>query len=340
MAGGAFAQTGAGCENNGYYEDLLNAGRCGEAWLAGPSEIPTVGWLGCMRPTRWSGTSVPAIPAPTGREPDYKGPRGECRRPSGPVGLVLDVRRSLRRRLDPDGERRAGRSRLREPGRGSGQCRCLRPSFGVHLNFGVGDIDSTSWRTSSSGESRLRSGCRGVHHQRSGAQSELVAASGATATEGRDLRYDYLREVVEADVDGDQPAMQIAARLKPYRDRVFFEALKRVDEWCRQRDLPLVFLVVAQPSPTDTFNRRFAEVRDRVAELGRPIVDITDAFDDVARPESLWIRPWDRHPTAAGHALMANRLGDAIGSDDVAAEALLGPVLENTNGDAHGPGRP
>ena len=33
------------------------------------------------------------------------------------------------------------------------------------------------------------------------------------------------------------------------------------------------------PSPTDTFSRRFAEVRDRVAEIGRPIVDITDAFE-------------------------------------------------------------
>lgn len=351
VAGGAFARREAqDARNNGYYEDLLNAGevRGGGAWFSGPSEIPTLGWL------RLHETDAVIWDEPYQRfrlrpnaNPDYKG---------APLGVNADGLRDRPVNLAPDVRRVAfvGASILM----GSG--------VPVDLVFEnrIEDLVNTGAFGARSEVQFLNFGVAGyrlnqlvdVVERRIGAfdPDAVVFIINDLAlnpnwsrhlvrllTEGRDLRYDYLREVIEeAGVDGDQPAMQITARLKPFRDRVFFEALKRVDQWCRQRDLPLVFLVVAQASPTDTFNRRFAEVRDWVAELGRPILDITDAFDGVARPESLWIRPWDRHPTSEGHALMASRLENAIRSDDVVAEVLFGPELENANGDANGPGRP
>lgn len=351
VAGGAFAQAKAqDARNNGYYEDLLNAGevRGGGAWFAGPAEIPTFGWLRLHETDGviWDDPFQRFRLRPNANL-DYKG---------APLGVNADGLRDRPVDPDPDVRRVAfvGASILM----GSG--------VPVDLVFEnrIEDLVDTGAFGARSAVQFLNFGVAGYRiDQLADVVERRIAAFEPDAvvfiindlglnpnwsrhlvrllTEGRDLRYDYLREVVEeAGVDGDQPGLRITAGLKPYRDRVFFAALELVDEWCRRRDLPLIFLVVAQPSPTDTFSRRFAEVRDRVAEIGRPIVDITDAFDDVARPESLWIRPWDRHPTAEGHALMANRLEDAIRSDDVVAEALLGPVLENANGDAHGPGRP
>jgi len=160
-------------------------------------------------------------------------------------------------------------------------------------------------------------------------------------TEGRELRYRYLREVVaDAGVDAGMPVSEIVARLEPYRNRVLSGALRRVDEWCRERDVPLIFLVLDQPSDSDAFSRRLAEARPAIENFGRPILDLSDAFEAVDRPRTLWVEAWDRHPTSEGHALLAEALGEAIRSNDALADLLLGPELDSSFGASNAPQRP
>jgi hypothetical protein len=51
---------------------------------------------------------------------------------------------------------------------------------------------------------------------------------------------------------------------------------------------------------------RLASVRSIVDLAGLPMLSLLGAFDGHPDPESLWLRPWDRHPTVEGHRLLAD----------------------------------
>lgn len=155
--------------------------------------------------------------------------------------------------------------------------------------------------------------------------------------EGRDPRHGFLREVIDAAgvQQGDEPRV-MAARLRPHRDAVVRGSLELAASWCERRGIPLVLLALAQPSSTGAFRTRLEEIRPLVSEVGLEIVDITDAYDDHGDPESLWLRPWDRHPTSEGHALMAARLAELLQSRPELADLLLGPRRDRGVGASDG----
>lgn len=153
--------------------------------------------------------------------------------------------------------------------------------------------------------------------------------------EDRDLRYDFIRDAVEAaGVDGDDESRVIAARLAGQRDRVLEGSLVAVREWCAARGLPLVILTLAQPSRTATFPERLDAVRPMLDELGLAILDGATAFDGHPHPESLWLEPWDRHPTSEGNRLIAEHLLDELQSREDLAVQILGPVRSPPDGAA------
>ena len=43
-------------------------------------------------------------------------------------------------------------------------------------------------------------------------------------------------------------------------------------------------------------------------KLKIPLFDVRDTYKDVSDLEGLWIAPWDRHPNASGHELLAARV--------------------------------
>jgi len=152
-------------------------------------------------------------------------------------------------------------------------------------------------------------------------------------SDGRDLRYDYLREVVaSAGIDADDAPRVMVSRLAPYRDQVVRGGLLVAREWCEARGIPLVLLVLAQPSTTSTFARRVEGISPLMQELGLRGLDITDAYGEHPDLEALWLRPWDRHPTTGGHALLAEGLVEKLQSDPEMADLILGPVRELPNG--------
>ena len=151
--------------------------------------------------------------------------------------------------------------------------------------------------------------------------------------EDRDLRYDFIRRAVDlAGVDGDDEPRVVSARLASQRDAVIEGSLRAARAWCEARDIPLVLLSLAQPSRTTTFPERLDGVRPLIGRLGLEMLEIADAFDGHPDPESLWLEPWDRHPTAEGHRIMAERLLDELESRPDLADQVLGPARSGTDG--------
>ena len=133
--------------------------------------------------------------------------------------------------------------------------------------------------------------------------------------EDRDLRYDFIRRAVDlAGVDGDDEPRVVSARLASQRDAVIEGSLRAARAWCEARDIPLVLLSLAQPSRTTTFPERLDGVRPLIGRLGLEMLEIADAFDGHPDPESLGWSPGTGIRPPRGIGSLAERLLDELES--------------------------
>ena len=345
IGGGAFERrVSQDARNDGYYEELLDAteARGAGGWLKGPSEIAPLDWVRLHETDGvvWDDPFQRFRLRP-GADFDYKGA------PLGVNALGLRDRETLLEK--GDGVRRVamvGASVLM--GSGVAVEETFENRFEDAVSLGVlGDRGPVEF---------LNFGVAGYRlDQLADVVVERIEVFDPDAvllvindlalnpnwsrhvawlvSEGRDLRYDYLREVVaSAGIDADDAPRVMVSRLAPYRDQVVRGGLLVAREWCEARGIPLVLLVLAQPSATSTFSGRVEGISPLMQELGLRSLDITGAYGEHPDLEALWLRPWDRHPTSEGHALMAEGLVEKLQSDPEMADLILGPVRELPNG--------
>ena len=131
--------------------------------------------------------------------------------------------------------------------------------------------------------------------------------------EGRDPKYPFLVDVVErAGVDRSMDAETILARLAPYNDEVNAWWLATAVDWARARELPIALLVVPQPATVEPLRKRVRGLHPVFETLEVPVISLYRSYDRVRDQTSLWLRPWDRHPTSEGHELLHQALLGAI----------------------------
>ncbi len=138
---------------------------------------------------------------------------------------------------------------------------------------------------------------------------------------GIDPQYEFVRQVLrEADVTFTTPRLKAESRLRPHWQRLAGWAFRTLVEECRKNNIHPVWIHVPgvmQSGLSDDIN-----ILMRLAEqAGFQIVRITDVYGSANRA-SLVVAPWDGHPNAAGHRLIA----DALYREMFKIEALkLGP---------------
>lgn len=99
--------------------------------------------------------------------------------------------------------------------------------------------------------------------------------------------------------------------LEPYRWDLLEAAYRAVADDCRTRGVPCLWVLIPR------VGRAAGPVEHRrLLELARAagfttVVDLSDTFDG-CDPADLAIHPSDFHPNAAGHALLARRLAEAL----------------------------
>jgi hypothetical protein len=167
---------------------------------------------------------------------------------------------------------------------------------------------------------------------------------GEMVVEGVDLRYDELRSVVErAGVNRKTKPAVGMARLEPFGGELIAWAYGRIGEESRRHGAQPVWIFlprVQRESPEET-----AMLAAHARTAGFRILDLSDTYDG-RDLESLYIAEWDRHPTAPGHRLIADRLLGALrdGGDVIPLPPTLtsphdgtGRAADRKSGDAqHG----
>jgi len=137
--------------------------------------------------------------------------------------------------------------------------------------------------------------------------------------QGVELPYSYLDSIVAAaGLTRSMTLDEATERMRgpPFKNDIMAWALARIAEVCRQNGIRPVLVFTTTPGVLihDEVAGLFAAARD----AGFLVVDIGDAFDGHSDAE-LSVAPWDSHPNAFAHRLIANRLY---------AELVNGGVLE------------
>ncbi|MDA1314937.1 MAG: hypothetical protein O2968_16525 [Acidobacteria bacterium] len=124
-----------------------------------------------------------------------------------------------------------------------------------------------------------------------------------------DIPYPYLRQVVEeAGVSPEMPEQTVRRRLERYGKEMTHWSWGQVQEQCRERGIR-TYMILIPGLLTEPVTRGFRQdVAAKSADYGFTSVDVADTFEDVPSHESLAIAPWDGHPNAKGHRMLADKL--------------------------------
>ncbi len=128
---------------------------------------------------------------------------------------------------------------------------------------------------------------------------------------GFEIPFPELAQI--AGVAGVKPGFQLQAlavrKLGPYAEEMVQSVYKRMSDICRERGLPVYFLIfpsVGREPPER--NREIDEMTDLARNAGFIILDAREAYRDVADPQRLLIASWDLHPNEEAHRLLADEL--------------------------------
>jgi hypothetical protein len=148
---------------------------------------------------------------------------------------------------------------------------------------------------------------------------------GTLLTNGTDLKYPYLRQVVaNAGLNSENHLPTIRKRLKPYMVPVTRWALEQVRDQARKQGASMIILVVPAPINPDLVNSDFNDLRLSADPVGVPIIDLRDTFRS-ANLKALEVDPAsDIHPNVAGHAMIADNLFTKLQTQPNAWLAIAG----------------
>ena len=144
-------------------------------------------------------------------------------------------------------------------------------------------------------------------------------------SEGRDPRYPFLAEIAErAGVVEGMSEDEMLEILQPYNDEVNEWWLTTAVNWARDEGLPMALLVVPQPGTVEPLRKRVKPLHPLFGSLDVPVVSLYRSYDVVRDQSTLWLRPWDRHPTIEGHRLLHRALLGAVDKRADLQEVLFG----------------
>lgn len=128
-----------------------------------------------------------------------------------------------------------------------------------------------------------------------------------------DIPYPFLEEIVEE--SGVSPDMRESAahdRLERYGGEMMYWSWSQVEEQSRERGIR-TYMVLIPGLLTEPVTLGYRQVfAAKAAEYGFTPFDLADTFDRIPAQESLAIAPWDGHPNAKGHRMLADRLYEEL----------------------------
>ncbi len=131
---------------------------------------------------------------------------------------------------------------------------------------------------------------------------------------GVEIPYDFLTEELKKAGIFDTPKEKVTPlMLRPYGDEIIRWVYQRIISICQQNDMLPVWVVIPSIPGMDQ-----SKSSDHFAELAREagfiVINLAHIYDGL-HIKSYIVAEWDYHPNKKGHALIANRLYQAMRQD-------------------------
>jgi lysophospholipase L1-like esterase len=113
-----------------------------------------------------------------------------------------------------------------------------------------------------------------------------------------------------AGITAGMTKIEAERRLKPFGTELVAWTYRRIVETSRAHGVLPVWIFM--PTLEDALNdAEVAQLASQAEEAGFIVLNLSDAYAN-QDPESLVVAYWDKHPNAAGHKLIAERLYQAL----------------------------
>jgi len=119
-----------------------------------------------------------------------------------------------------------------------------------------------------------------------------------------------------AGIETTMPYEVAIAKIQPYREQVLRAIYGRIMKGCRDHGARPIALFIPQPRVESA--EGMVDIRRQIEiarEAGFETLDLLDTYAATADLAPLWVAPWDRHPNARGHAMLGERLYQALGQE-------------------------
>ncbi|MCL5288117.1 MAG: SGNH/GDSL hydrolase family protein [Acidobacteria bacterium] len=142
---------------------------------------------------------------------------------------------------------------------------------------------------------------------------------------GGDLRFDYLRQVVQrAAVRPDDKTEIFPAKLAPYRLPTIRWVIGEIKSSVERSGAKVILYLVPSVSDSRLTRSGFQGIPEIASEYGLPLLDLTDTFEHIEDLEVLRIGGRDRHPNERGHRLLYENLYRKIQADPEISRSIFG----------------
>ena len=127
------------------------------------------------------------------------------------------------------------------------------------------------------------------------------------AIDDTDLQYPYLKRLKEeANVEAGMSAVEARRRLEPYRDELLDWTYRQIAETARTRGVRPVWVFMPF-THVATDDGELDDLKRRAGRAGFATISLAGVYDGHALA-SIVVAPWDKHPNAFAHRLVADRL--------------------------------
>ena len=128
--------------------------------------------------------------------------------------------------------------------------------------------------------------------------------------------YPHVKDVMrEAGLSKETSYAEGFAKMKPYSESLLLWTYQEIVRRCQERGV--VPMAAYIPHMTDVSGEsetmaRKARQMEIARQAGFVVLDLTHAYDGAPDMHKLWIAPWDSHPNAEGHRMLADALYQAL----------------------------
>ena len=147
-------------------------------------------------------------------------------------------------------------------------------------------------------------------------EEKVVTHLANMAITGVEIPYDYLQEIVsQAGVEQGMPQGEAERRLMPYRADIVSWTYNRIVALAQERGILPVWIYLPPPE-RDISEEVGRHLMGLATEAGFTIIALSDVYAGYDL-DMLIVAKWDRHPNAAGHRLIADRLYTALREEEL-----------------------